>query len=72
MKKMLVAEGALAVLILTLTGEILVRRWLWQQIPTPIGPTLVYGLIFVDLVVCAAVALRLKRAWESSRKTGRS
>lgn len=67
-----VAEAVLGCLILWLTGEILVRRWVFAQIPTPIGAWPTYALIAFNLVVLILIARRLKGWWASSRRTGRS
>lgn len=70
--KTFVVESLLGILILFLSVEILVRRWAWEQIPTPIGATPTYALLLVNAVVLALLGRHLIRSWASSKRTGRS
>lgn len=33
-----------------LSGEILVRRWVWHQVPSQLHPLFVYGLLLLNVV----------------------
>lgn len=70
--KLLVVEASLGALILFLSLEIIVRRWVWEQVPTPIGATPTYALLAFNAAVLWLLARRVKRSWASSRKTDRS
>jgi len=38
------------------SGEILVRRWIWHQLPTQVSPLVVYSLLAIN--ACLLVTLR--------------
>lgn len=40
----------LIVCLLFLSIEILVRRWVWHQIPSQISSVVVYGILLVNLI----------------------
>lgn len=61
MKKRLLLDSLLAVAILALSLEILLRRWLWQQLPTQLGAGAVYGVLAVNACLVTSVAATLKR-----------
>lgn len=61
MKKRLLLDSLLAVAILALSLEILLRRWLWQQLPTQLGSVAVYALLAVNAVLVASVAATARR-----------
>jgi hypothetical protein len=61
MKKRLLLDSLLAAAILALSVEILLRRWLWQQLPTQLGAGAVYALLAVNAVLVASVVATVKR-----------
>jgi hypothetical protein len=61
MKKRLLLDSLLAMAILALSLEILLRRWLWQQLPTQLGRGAVYALLAVNAVLVASVAATARR-----------
>jgi len=44
------AEILGSVLLLAWSGEILLRRWVWNQVPTQVGAITVYALLLANVV----------------------
>jgi len=52
-----------ALLLTYLTVDIVLRRWLWDQVPTQVTAPLVYGVIVANIMVLSSFfAPRLRRA----------
>jgi hypothetical protein len=53
---MRIFDGLTALGLMLLSGEILLRRWAWGQVPTQVSALSVYAFLAADLVVAAWLA----------------
>jgi hypothetical protein len=74
MKKQDILDTALTLSAVGLGGEVVVRRWLLDQVPSQLSPYLVYGLLTLVVLVAAGQTRRLlsRRQPASSKRTERS
>jgi hypothetical protein len=46
----MIYKGIASVFLLYLSGEILLRRWFWNQIPRNVSSPLVYGCVIINII----------------------